>query len=1284
MRNIYLTNFEIHRLNNINHCEVFCFNCQTLYAYDKGIIIKYDEVNEELICNLWDALYAESREIPEAIDILYHIEKDLLYLILSNGDVVSIEENGSSSVVGFVEDGIKAAQWSPEQEVIALVNGVDNVIVLTNDFDPVSEVNLHGADFGEKQHITVGWGKKETQFHGSLGKYAAQAKPEEVLFENTNTEVRISWRGDAEYFVVSSRNPETNSRYLRVFSKNGTLQYTSEKISGLEECLDWCPSGNPIASTQKLPNKYNVCFFEKNGMQHGDFPLSLSINGSKVSEVLWSKDSRILAVVSSTTLENNGQNEVNNCAMTNQKSIQFFTVSNYKWYCKYTIHFSDLEMLLGSKWDHHKQNVFNILILKGKSVYFCKYSWVWVTNKTLGSHVQDESFVAVIDGPNIQLTAFKRGIVPPPMYSYAIKATSPVNSVAFAPDLSNDMLVYLSNGNVQIYKYSIKNNNSGISHELVGEINSLNSESQIVHNCQWLGPKKLIFGMKKLTDTVSKSFVKVISFKDSSSFAEYDEKDIPVQSTVAFVRVAKKRAFLYDNAGKLYSYDDNELCDITSKENPGVVDLEIIEKEEGNPFILTLDNSNRFYINSVLIFNNILSFHVHDKFILLTNMKHELLCINSDKDMLNNDLSSEIFKRKVERGSRIVTSVHKDMKVVLQMPRGNLECIQPRALSIYTVGKYLDELKYAEAFNLMRKQRINLNLIYDHNPTLFEKNVQTFISQIVDPQWLSLFISDLSDEDVTETMYALAYKVGKNEPSGKNTSKVDFVCHIVEMALSNMKNKEQYLIPLLTCHIKRNKIEFLEAALSILKNLKEQEMQGVKPVAVTFDDAFKYMLYLIDVDEVYKIALGMYDFELVVTVANKSHKDPKEYLTFLNDLRKLEPNYQKFTIDKYLKRYNKALTHLIKCEEGNVFNECLTFIKVHKLYKQALKLIPQNSERYKTVCIAYGEDLLKSHLYEEAGIMFCTAGLFENALDAYKKAGNWQEVLCCLRELKISGNELDSICEDLANNLVESKQFLNASTIYLDYLKDAEEGIKTLTNGKYFADAYRVCHLHNCTDLINRIIVPGILHHAKTSLVQIAEFRETFLRQSLRLQLVRKIKENEENKTDYDGESDIFSEVSSVTSRSCASSRGTNKTYRSAKNKRKHERKLLSLKEGSRYEHLALVTALHTLVTNCLNMMPEIREINKFLIKINNCELAEKLQNEYDELLSIIEKSKSEIWIPSLMQPKQNFGPEATSNKIAAVYMESEDVAPVLLNPKYAIPPEVSDKIKWKLEILKQ
>ena len=54
--------------------------------------------------------------------------------------------------------------------------------------------------------VNVGWGKKETQFHGSLGKSAAKTetpKVENSISEDDDLLPRISWRGDGSYFVVS-------------------------------------------------------------------------------------------------------------------------------------------------------------------------------------------------------------------------------------------------------------------------------------------------------------------------------------------------------------------------------------------------------------------------------------------------------------------------------------------------------------------------------------------------------------------------------------------------------------------------------------------------------------------------------------------------------------------------------------------------------------------------------------------------------------------------------------------------------------------------------------------------------------------------------------------------------------------------------------------------------------------------------------------------------------------------------------------------------------------------
>lgn len=63
----------------------------------------------------------------------------------------------------------------------------------------------------------------------------------------------------------------------------------------LEHGLSWRPSGNLIASSQRLPHRHDIVFFERNGLRHGEFTLRES-DQHKVIELLWNSDSSILAV----------------------------------------------------------------------------------------------------------------------------------------------------------------------------------------------------------------------------------------------------------------------------------------------------------------------------------------------------------------------------------------------------------------------------------------------------------------------------------------------------------------------------------------------------------------------------------------------------------------------------------------------------------------------------------------------------------------------------------------------------------------------------------------------------------------------------------------------------------------------------------------------------------------------------------------------------------------------------------------------------------------------------
>lgn len=57
---------------------------------------------------------------------------------------------------------------------------------------------------------------------------------------------------------------------------------------------------------------------------------------------------------------------------------------------------------------------------------------------------------------------------------------------------------------------------------------------------------------------------------------------------------------------------------------------------------------------------------------------------------LSSTVSNDETVRQIERGARLVCAVPADTKVVLQMPRGNLEVIHPRSLVLSAARRYLD------------------------------------------------------------------------------------------------------------------------------------------------------------------------------------------------------------------------------------------------------------------------------------------------------------------------------------------------------------------------------------------------------------------------------------------------------------------------------------------------------------------------------------------------------------------------------------------------------------------
>ncbi len=70
------------------------------------------------------------------------------------------------------------------------------------------------------------------------------------------------------------------------------------------------------------------------------------------------------------------------------------------------------------------------------------------------------------------------------------------------------------------------------------------------------------------------------------------------------------------------------------------------------------------------------------------------------------------------------------MSLVLQMPRGNLETIYPRAMVVGGIRRLVDQKAYGAAFSHCRTQRVHMIIHYDHKPDQFIQTVVLFLNQV--------------------------------------------------------------------------------------------------------------------------------------------------------------------------------------------------------------------------------------------------------------------------------------------------------------------------------------------------------------------------------------------------------------------------------------------------------------------------------------------------------------------------------------------------------------------------
>lgn len=668
--------------------------------------------------------------VDRVVNLQYLSGSGTTCLVMEGGDIVTIQEDQFSEdgarieIMGSIDAGISSAKWSPDEELLIVTTKANNVIFMGSGFDPVTEVLMTADDLKASKHVSVGWGKKETQFQGRGAKALRDPTIPEKVDEGVPSPhedgaTTISWRGDGAYVAINSVQ-EGSRRVIRVYSREGELDSASEPVDGLESALSWRPSGNLMAGVQRFEDRVDVVFFERNGLRHGQFTLrspECPVLAHEKIILHWNSDSTALAVILKDT-------------------VQLWTTGNYHWYLKREIPIgSDVSYLA---WHPEKALRFTAASFTGTVIV--EEAFHAARGSCLPPY--DNGAVAVIDGETIKLTPFRTANVPPPMSLFDISVESSAIDVAFGRQ--NTSFAVLHGKGVDVYEWPVKNGRwikpslkTSVSLDAAGIV-----DGQIPLRIVCIADN--CFRYTTYLGELGQTHL-VVDANHGTTTILVDKQ--PYCSTTTYEDAASQEGYGQDIAGNIYrlSSTDNDILPIKF---PTLLPWFEISKVEDTITAFGLSRSGHIYANSKLLAKNCTSFVTTPSHLIFTTSNHFVKYVHlttevEELEVPADDPERDERCRSVERGSRLVAAIPTNMSIVLQMPRGNVETIFPRAMVVAGIRNLIEEKNYARAFSYCRTQRVDMNILYDHMPAQFLASVGLFLDQLNDVTYIDLFLSSM-------------------------------------------------------------------------------------------------------------------------------------------------------------------------------------------------------------------------------------------------------------------------------------------------------------------------------------------------------------------------------------------------------------------------------------------------------------------------------------------------------------------------------------------------------------
>ena len=423
-----------------------------------------------------------------------------------DSDMVTLEG------VGTVEGGVAVAGWSPDGELLAVVTGLGQLVLMTPDWDVVWE----GTVSNNEPVFPQPTAPPDTD---------CVVSPSEVSHLHSSN-CSISWRGDGKYFATctedmheysdcSEHERKVRPPRIRIWDREThELHALGEPEQGLLPVISWQPNNRHLfvanhTSPDDKRNKMSpdaleeknldpkargpqgqapevrhvgawkrelrrrqeaaiatgegtscnkVTLYERNGLRHGSFDIPRIEDLMKIESMNWSPDSELLAVILSPSSDHLSSHEHTQSI----RILQLWHRSNWHWYLKYEQQYNDTRglsccwVLPNSTSTRKTSDKFQRVDVDSRFTLVSvtaegKYSllkFIWDVSVSM------KGTSIVIDGTKALITPLRQCIMPPPLSAAIVSTDNPIITAAIRNSRDHEdreaLALVQSNGKVAI------------------------------------------------------------------------------------------------------------------------------------------------------------------------------------------------------------------------------------------------------------------------------------------------------------------------------------------------------------------------------------------------------------------------------------------------------------------------------------------------------------------------------------------------------------------------------------------------------------------------------------------------------------------------------------------------------------------------------------------------------------------------------------------------------------------------------------------------------------------